>query len=84
MTEKEKNKLINWIEENDSYSLLWEGCTDEELTETKKIIEQIDKILEEAAQKIKRLGKTKMGQKLGMGDTATDEDIVGELYSAIH
>jgi hypothetical protein len=84
MTKKEKDKLTDWIEENNSYALLWEGCTDEELVETKKIIEQIDKILEEAAQKIKKLGKTKIGQTLGMGDTATDENIVGELYSAIH
>jgi uncharacterized membrane-anchored protein len=85
MTEKEKNKLINWIEENNNYSLLWdENFTDQQLIETKKTIEEIDKILEEAAEKIKKLGKTTIGKKLGIGDTATDEDIVGELYSAIH
>jgi len=85
MTEKEKNKLINWIEESNNYSLLWdENFTDQQLIETKKTIEEIDKILEEAANQIKELGKTKIGQTLGMGDTATDENIVGELYSAIH
>jgi len=86
MIEKEKDKLIDWIDENEKYEFLWhcQGFTDKQLIETKKTIEKLDKILEKTAQEIKKLGKTKIGRKLGMGDTTTDEAITDKLYTLIH
>ena len=49
---------------------------------TKEAIELLDMVLEEAADKIHRLGNR--FRSVGIGDTETDEAIADEFYGLIH
>jgi len=80
-----RDELLNWLWEHDKYSFLWdENWSDKKLLEIKKIILKMEHILNIATKNIIKLGKSKLGQEIGMRDTATDEAIVEELYSLIH
>jgi hypothetical protein len=81
--EEERGLLIDWLDKYDEYEFLWtEESTLKELIEAKKTVQGMNKILEGAARKIKQLGKK--NKKVGIGDTATDEAIMCQLYSLIH
>ncbi len=51
-------------------------------TPVEKATEAIDKAIKEFAKRIKTISKKY--PTVGIGDTATDEEIVGEVYNAIH
>jgi len=82
------DNVSEWLEQNNRYELLIDEFIENDNTKAmlvaKRLTEQIDKILNEAADKVIKLSKTKSYAKLGIGDTATDEAIVSELYTLIH
>ena len=80
-----REQLLDWVGEHDEYEFLWdENSSEKHLKKIKITIQKLDKILEQASKKIHKLEKSKEGKCAGIGDTATDEAIVGELYNLIH
>ena len=80
----EREILEEWLEENDRYSFLIFPVHESlaKLRKAKLAIEALDAILKETAEKIRKFGNR--FRSMGVGGTATDEEIVGELYNLIH
>jgi len=79
----ERTKLTTWLDNHPQYEFLWnEEDTLHNLRRTKEAVEALDKILDETKRKILAVGNK--FRRVGVGDTATDEAIVRELYRLIH
>lgn len=84
MKMNERADLVAWLEEYDVYNFI---CIDEDrslrvLRRAKAAVEAMDEVITSAARQIRVLANKY--RKVGIGDTATDEAIVAELYELIH
>lgn len=88
MSKLRVDNISEWLEGNNRYELLvTEYIVKNNIKAmfiAKQLTEDIDKILNEAANKIKKLSKTKSYTELGIGDSATNEAIADEFYKLIY
>jgi len=74
-------KIYNY---DNKYSLLNYDCEDErpEMSDVKKVTEEVDALIKDFISKYKAIGKKY--PNAGIGDTATDECVVENLYGPLH
>lgn len=84
MKTNERADLVAWLEEHDTYEFLCMGGDESlrVLRRAKVAVEAMDEVITSAARQIRVLANKY--RKVGIGDTATDEAIVAELYELIH